>query len=121
MRIEKLESLLEEKREILRFLNNEINSKKNERTKVQKEIAQIQSAIKIQSQNNNTGIDVSDHAMCRYIERCIGVNLTDIKSKILTEEVQHYISVMNGEGNFTINNIEYRVKNYVIITIINHP
>ena len=121
MRIEKLESRLEEKRNILKSLNNEINFKNQERKKVQKEISEIEKHIKEQTKNNNTGIDVSDHAMCRYIERCIGVNLTDIKSKILTEEVQHYISVMKGEGNFTINNIEYRVKNYVIMTIINHP
>lgn len=121
MRIEKLESRLEEKRNILKSLNNEINFKNQERKKVEKEISEIEKHIKEQTKNNNTGIDVSDHAMCRYIERCIGVNLTDIKSKILTEEVQHYISVMKGEGNFTINNIEYRVKNYVIMTIINHP
>jgi hypothetical protein len=66
-------------------------------------------------------IVVSEHAILRYLERVAGVNLDEVREKILSPSVRKYIDEL-GSGKFPQNGSEtgkYRVvvKNRVVTTV----
>ncbi len=60
---------------------------------------------------------VSEHAMLRYIERVIGIDLEDVKQQILTET---NVKAIEFAGNCTIkcNNIELIVKDRCVVSVV---
>ena len=106
-----------ENKELMISLNNEISSKQKQRSILEREISFIDKISKSQT----TEIGITDHAFLRYVERCLGVDLNVLKSKIITPELEKMVKFMNGSGKITIGKIEYIVKDNIIVTIINHP
>jgi hypothetical protein len=60
---------------------------------------------------------VTDHAMIRYIERVMGIDMEALKARILTPETRAFIDQF-GSGKFPVAP-GYRlvVKNRVVITV----
>ena len=58
---------------------------------------------------------VSEHAMLRYIERVLGIDLKEIENRILTDEIKEQYKII-GSGRFSIND-EFRTLIRVILLL----
>ena len=89
-------------------LNNKLQSAERNLGKIQEEIKKLKEGNKI---------IVSEHAMLRYIERVLGINLKEIEKRILTDEVKEQYKIV-GNGRFPIND-EFRalIRDNVVVTI----
>ncbi len=66
----------------------------------------------------NKEIILSEHAILRYLERVVGINMEDVKKKIVTETLKEQYSVL-GDGKYPIENEFFvRVKDNVIVTVL---
>lgn len=61
-------------------------------------------------------ISISDHAILRYLERYYNLDINKIKQEILTPNVISAIKA--GVKKITINNIEFPIRDGVIVTSI---
>ena len=61
---------------------------------------------------------VSDHAVVRYLERFMGIDVDEIRCKILTPTVKGAIEA--GAKTFISEGITYCIKNNVITTVHNN-
>ena len=59
---------------------------------------------------------VTEHAMLRYIERVLGINLEEVKMQILNEKTLAMINSL-GSGKFPGDGYKVVVKNRSVITI----
>ena len=59
---------------------------------------------------------VSEHAMLRYIERVLGIDLEDLKARILTEEMKKQIFLFQS-GTFPGDGFKAVVKDNVVLTV----
>ena len=67
--------------------------------------------------NEDKPIVVSEHAIIRYLERVVGVNIEEIQKKIITEELTvQYRTVGNGE--FPMKGFSVKVKDGVAVTVL---
>lgn len=61
---------------------------------------------------------VTDHAVLRYLERVMGLDVEAIRETILTEESKVWIKTV-GHGKFPIGNGHFvKVVNGVVVTIL---
>ncbi len=74
---------------------------------------------KIDKLKERGSLIVSEHAIIRYIERVLGINIDEISQKILDNETEKQIEML-GNGTFPVNNNEFKivVKDNVVVTII---
>ncbi len=72
---------------------------------------------KIYRTNENAA--VSDHAIVRYFERVMGVDLEEVTDKILPPEMEESVEIL-GSGHFPVNDGEFKivVKNGVVVTVL---
>ena len=104
----KLEALVLDKKVSLDEAQQEYSNSKSQLGNINKQIEDL----------SDKDIIVSEHALLRYIERVMGVDMDVIKEKILTTGLKTMISNMGngkypiGEGN------KVMVKNNVITTIV---
>ena len=101
----KIKNLNEEKRKIEEVLKKEVDI----RNQLNDEVAQLK--------KNNEKVVVSEHAMLRYIERVMGVDLDEVKRKILPEEVEVSASKL-GAGVFPADTHKVRIRDGVVVTIL---
>ena len=85
----------------------EINNKKNSLNSIRQNIKKL--AIKEPI--------ISEHAMLRYIERVMNINLEDIGNRILTEENRKMIKFA-GSCKIKSDGIELIVKDFCIISVV---
>lgn len=92
-------------------IKQEIISKKSSINTINQRIANLS--------KNNEEIIVSEHAILRYIERVVGIDVDKIVEQILPEETKIYIENL-GNGNYPINDGEFRivVKDRVVVTVL---
>ena len=104
----KLQSEIEAIKIEREILNNKLQSAERNLGKIQEEIKKLKEGNKI---------IVSEHAMLRYIERVLGINLKEIERRILTDEVKEQYKIV-GNGRFPIND-EFRalIRDNVVVTI----
>ena len=90
------------------ILNNKLQSAERNLGKIREEIKKLKEGNKI---------IVSEHAMLRYIERVLGIDLKGIEKRILTDEVKEQYKIV-GNGRFPIND-EFRalIRDNVVVTI----
>lgn len=65
-------------------------------------------------------LKVSDHAVVRYMERVMGLDLADIRKKLASKEIQTAHKNL-GDGRFPIedgNGMRAVVKHNVVITVM---
>ena len=104
----KLQSEIEAIKIEREILNNKLQSAERNLGKIREEIKKVKEGNKI---------IVSEHAMLRYIERVLGINLKEIEKCILTDEVKEQYKIV-GNGRFPIND-EFRalIRDNVVVTI----
>lgn len=61
---------------------------------------------------------ISEHAMLRYIERVIGIDLGDIEKHILSEQNRKLIDFA-GNCRIKSNGVELIVKNRCVVSVVN--
>lgn len=59
---------------------------------------------------------VSDHAMMRYMERVMGLDIEKIRSEILTDNAKAALKM--GATKYTVNGVKFKAKNGVFVTVI---
>lgn len=101
-------------REQFKQLKNDIHRKQQSTDKLKKRIEMIET---------NTNLHVSEHALLRYIERVLGIDIKDIENEILSDDVKNLIEQLGGNGkypNMSKTKEPYQVvmKNNVVTTII---
>ena len=104
----KLQSEIEAIKIEREILNNKLQSAERNLGKIREEIKKLKEGNKI---------IVSEHAMLRYIERVLGIDLKEIEKCILTDEVKEQYKIV-GNGRFPIND-EFRalIRDNVVVTI----
>lgn len=104
----KLQSEIEAIKIEREILNNKLQNAERNLGKIREEIKKLKEGNKI---------IVSEHAMLRYIERVLGIDLKEIERRILTDEVKEQYKIV-GNGRFPIND-EFRalIRDNVVVTI----
>jgi septation ring formation regulator EzrA len=83
-------------------------------SRAQNDLAQLKHRIKTLQ---NKEVIVSEHALLRYIERVMGVDLEEIKNQVLGPETLALIGKL-GNGKYPIGNgVRAVVKNNTVVTI----
>lgn len=62
-------------------------------------------------------IEVTDHALIRYIERIYGLDVDRLKAEIASEEVTELIRKNRGKGKIPKDDYHLVLDNYKIVTI----
>lgn len=88
----------------------------------QDELASLNSKIKnidekLEKLIYGNEIIFSEHAILRYIERVLGINLTDIKAKILTEPEKDECMQMGGNLTYKKEDFTVKIQDFVVTTI----
>jgi archaellum component FlaC len=79
-------------------------------------VERLKREIKYLKEESNDVI-VTEHAILRYVERCMGFNLDQIRNEILTDSLKASIKAM-GNGKYPVaDGCKAIVKNNTIITI----
>lgn len=88
----------------------------------QDELASLNSKIKniderLEKLISGNEIIFSEHAILRYIERVLGINLTDIKAKILTESEKDECMQMGGNLTYKKEDFTVKIQDFVVTTV----
>lgn len=70
------------------------------------------------SKNNGEGITISEHAIIRYFERILGLNMEEVTQKILPDKEAVLVESL-GNGHYPINGGEFKiiVRNDTVVTL----
>lgn len=60
---------------------------------------------------------ITEHAMLRYVERVLNIDLDEIKEAILTDEIKNQIKILGVNGKFSNKNFRVVVKDNKVVTI----
>lgn len=73
---------------------------------------------RIEGIGKTEGLQLTEHAILRYIERVELIPVQDVRNRIVTENLQRMFDIL-GDGCFPIDNSEFSVviKNGQIITV----
>lgn len=82
-------------------------------TKTENEITKIDERIKVLLAD----VVISEHAIIRYVERVMGINIEEVKSKILSAQTKNIIENL-GDGRYPIEGGFIAVRDNVIVTVI---
>jgi hypothetical protein len=114
--IKTLQILSKKIQEEVSIIDKEINRLKEERQIKVNRINQIQTEIKNLLPKD---VQITEHALLRYCQRILGIDVEQIKSKLLSKNVKQIISVL-GNGEFPVDDkTTIVVKNNAIVTVIN--
>ena len=94
----------------------EIANRKKEKELKNSTIQSLKSRIK--NLESNGKIIVTEHAIIRYFERVLGVDIAEVESQILTDEVVSFINSMGENGTYPNKEFKVIVKNNAIITVV---
>lgn len=110
----KLNEEISIKKSEIRDLVAEVNEKDRNMSLALQEIKKIESRI---NKNTNVKMVISEHAMLRFIEREIGIDMSELQERILPEKNMKAISSL-GNGEFPIGDHKVVVKNNTVVTVI---
>lgn len=65
----------------------------------------------------NIKIDISDHAIVRYVERVHGIDMKKMKNKIITKDLKKEVK-KGGNGTYIVGDFKVVVRGGVIVTIL---
>lgn len=105
---------LEESKENVKKYTEERKILNEKLSKEQANLQKIQDDIK--KLKSETNIVVSEHAILRYCERVLKLDLEEIKKKIIPEDVLELVRKL-GNGNYPTESHHVRVTNGVVVTI----
>lgn len=95
----------------------EIDEKQSEASKLRKEMGQIKQQMDNLKSKAEGNIVVSEHAMLRYIERVLGINLDELQQKILSDSEAKIVSAM-GNCTYPRDGFKIKIQNGTVVTVI---
>lgn len=101
----------------LELLKSEISNNQKTIAKINKDIQAIEeqiNAIKTQ----NTELVFSEHSILRYIERVMGIDIEELKEKILTKDERRAILNLSKTMDYNKDDFIVKIKDNVIITVL---
>ena len=114
---EKLKRLITQKTSLLEevsFIRKESYTLAENIAKKQKQIKEIEKQIK---SLQDIDIIISEHAILRYIERVMGIDIELIKKEILTDTLKEQFKTL-GNGTYPIgNDVKVKIQNNTIVTV----
>lgn len=84
-----------------------------------KQIAKIKKAIDDLKIKESQELTITEHALLRYCERILGINIEDIKKEILTPELNKLVDTLGTTGTYSYKKYQLKIVDKCIITIIN--
>lgn len=126
-----LERELKQKKTQLEKVKAEISAKQNDTKELNKQVSNIQKEIN-NLKDKQTGLEkdikdmmnckqeliVTEHAILRYLERSLCINIEEIKARIASESVKNQFAVL-GNGQYPIDNgLKVVIKGNTIVTVI---
>lgn len=114
--LKQLQSRLSIKTSKRESVSKEIECLKEELNYIDRGILKIRKEIKA-IEDGNKGLIVSEHAIVRYFERCLGQDLEEVKRDILTDSLIACVKNL-GDGKHPIGKKRRAVvKNNIVVTI----
>jgi chromosome segregation ATPase len=108
IKLKKEENYVQELRRSLSAIHNKINDKNDTITIIKNELNKLQDV---------SNIDVSEHAIIRYLERIKNLNIEEIKREIITSNIKNQYEIL-GDGIYPNNDFNVVIKNSNVITIL---
>ena len=99
----------------IQLISTDVNSKKKELTNKK----HLSNSLKQQIDKlKSDDLIISEHAILRYIERVIGLDMDELKAKILDESIISYHKEL-GSGVYPLSNTDRKavIKQNTIVTI----
>jgi len=100
-----------------KMLNIEIQDKQKESNEMKMRINGFQKKIEQLKSQKNDDLIISEHAMLRYIERVMGIDLQDLQDKILPKDKIQAVEAM-GNCTYSLGEHKITVKDGVVVTVI---
>lgn len=111
-----LESQLHKAESEVALCKVELLSKQKEYDTLRRNLNSIKE--KISKLTSNTEIIISEHALLRYVERVLNIDIEEISNSILTDQFKTLVYTL-GDGKIPLNNdFTAIVKDNVVTTII---
>ncbi len=98
-------------------LNIEIQDKQKESSEMKVRIDGFQKKIEKLKSQKPKDLIVSEHAMLRYIERVMGIDLQELQNKILPPEKAYEVRAM-GNCTYGLGDHKLTVKDGIVVTVI---
>lgn len=112
--IEQVRKETENLKEQISFLNRELTKRQT----MLRELAQkLKRAKERMSTDFGLGIGVSDHALVRYCERVLNIDMKSIRRQMVPEETAALIKSAGGTGVFPVGPAKLKVEGHVVVTI----
>lgn len=111
--LKQLQTRLAQKKGELTLLEQDSRLLNGKANKIRGEIAELNHKIKLATKQ----LTLTEHAILRYIERVMGVNVEEVRSKILTDKLKKLNDEI-GDGEFHLDGFKVIVKENVITTIV---
>lgn len=71
------------------------------------------------SQDTHKEIRVTDHALVRYVERVLAVDMDDIRKSIVDDQVRTLTQTLGGTGTFpNSEGLQVVMKNHHVVTVL---
>lgn len=118
--ISEKDRLLHKKAELIETRSTLMNRIQTDQTKLAVTNKLIKD-INVQIQESNTQTRkpvITDHALLRYIERVMGIDVTSIRDNLLPESIQEAIIEFNNGKFWLDDGTELRVVNRHVVTVI---
>jgi len=95
-------------------VEKEQNDLRKEHNRLKDQLNHINSQIKKMQKKDVT---VSEHAILRYLERTMGLNIEEIKRKILTDKAKLAIATL-GNGKIPSGDCTLVVKDNTVVSVV---
>lgn len=107
----------------LKVQKGELDAKKTMLTSLMKEYQQKLRAVEsLQKKIEKMGGDgppvITDHAMLRYMERVMGLDVEGLRAKLITPAIQKMIDTLGGNGQYPGDGYVLVMKNNAVTTIL---
>jgi hypothetical protein len=93
-----------------------ILQKKQEKIKIMRD-RKLKSEYELRKLKKKESIYITDHAMLRFLERILFVNMEELKDKILPEKYRDLV-IKSNQKSFPINDHKLIIKNNTIVSIV---
>lgn len=93
----------------------EISNKQRELNVKIKAIAEIEAEMK--KLNSGNKIKISEHALLRYIERVLDMDMEALEESIVSDTTKELIDKLGGTGTYPSHNFSIVMKDYTVVTI----
>ena len=116
--IKQLKTQLRTLKDEERTLEMEAKEANRRWNKKQNEVKEIKAEIRKLETGTSVNVELTEHAICRYLERVKGVTPEEIMDEIITEDVKLMIEKLGPNGKYPIKGGHRLVlKNNRVVTI----